>query len=143
VASALELGNDWREAERRCIRVQELLSGDPTSYVTMVDTFNELLLQRISARHVTTATAFKKAAGKAAQPDFGNWLNNPALAKLLPVGVNWYQLVHKARVEGDLAHAKTKKGAYTRPLSFKRRDRLMRGAQRAWAELILEWKKIL
>ena len=137
------MGNDWREAERRCIRVQELASGDPTGYVTMVDTFNELLLQRMSARHPTTATAFVKAAGKNAQPDLGNWLHNPILAAVLPKGLKWYQSLHKARAEGDLAHAKTKKGIYTRPLSFRRRDRLMNGAQQAWAELMLEWKKIL
>jgi hypothetical protein len=109
----------------------------------MVDTFNELLLQRMSARHPATAAAFTKAAGKNAQPDLGNWLYNPALAAVLPKGVNWYQSVHQARAEGDLAHAKTKKGIYTRPLSFRRRDRLMNGAQQAWAELMVEWKKIL
>lgn len=137
------MGKDWREAERRCIRVQGLVSGDPTSYITIVDTFNELLLQRFSAKHPTTATAFTKAAGKNAQPDLGNWLNNPALATVLPVGVKWYLAVHSARVEGDLAHAKTKKGIPTKALSFKKRNRLMSGAQRAWAELIREWKKVI
>jgi hypothetical protein len=137
------MGKDWREAERRCIRVQGLVGGDPTSYITMVDTFSELLLQRFSAKHPTTAAAFVKAAGKNAQPDLGNWLNNPTLAQILPVGVKWYLAVHGARVKGDLAHAKTKKGAYTKALSFKERDRIMSGAQRAWAELIREWKKIV
>lgn len=137
------MGKDWRETERRCIRVQGLVSGDPTSYITIVDTFNELLLQRFSAKHQTTSTAFTKATSKNAQPDLGNWLNNPALATVLPVGVKWYLAVHSARVEGDLAHAKTKKGIPTKALSFKKRDRLMSGAQRAWAELIREWKKIV
>lgn len=137
------MGKDWREAERRCIRVQGLVSGDPTSYITMIDTFNEVLLQRFSAKHPTTASAFTKAAGKNAQPDLGNWLNNPALAAALPIGLKWYLAVHSARVEGDLAHAKTKKGIPTKALSFKQRDRLMSGAQRAWVELIREWKKIV
>ena len=90
------MGRDWREAERRCIRVQGLVSGDPTSYITIVDTFNELLLQRFSAKHPTTSTAFTKAAGKKAQPDLGNWLNNPVLATVLPAGVKWY-LAYTAR----------------------------------------------
>lgn len=137
------LGKDWREGERRCIRVQELASGDPTAYITMLDTFNELLIQRLSARHAASSTAFAKAAGGKAHPDLGNWLHNPALAALLPKGIKWYQDVHRARAEGELAHAKTKKGVYTKPLSFSARDRLLRGANVAWAELIIEWKKIL
>jgi hypothetical protein len=44
----------------------------------------------------------------------------------------------------DLAHAKAKRsGKPTRPISFKRADKLMKGAQVAWAELIREFKDAL
>src|SRR5262245_17089868 len=55
------LGNDWRDAERRCLRVQQFDTGDPTSWVLMTDTFNEVLLQAFSAKHPGTATAYRKA----------------------------------------------------------------------------------
>src|SRR5205823_1415375 len=41
------LGRDWRETERRCLAFQRLLIGDPTARVTLLDTFNELLLQNV------------------------------------------------------------------------------------------------
>ena len=137
------LGRDWREAERRCLRVQTLQTGDPTVHITMLDTFNELLLQRFSKRHHATSAAFASAAGPKAQPDLGAWLYHPVLAALLPKGIAWYRRVHQARVEGELAHARTRKGLHTKPISFKKREQLMRGAKVAWAELIAEWRKIL
>ena len=137
------LRSDWREAERRCLRVQELATGDPTSHITMLDTFNELLLICLCRQHTATAAAFTKAAGKNAQPDVGSWLWNPSLASLLPKGSKWYREIHNARVAGDLAHPKTKKGHHTQALSPQDRDRLLRGARAAWVELISEWKTIL
>jgi hypothetical protein len=112
----------------------------------ILDTFNEILLQAFSLRHPNLITAYSKAAG-GSHPDFGNWLNNPLLSKVLPKGIAWYKDVHNTRVAADLSHAKMKsgkkKGAPTKPVSFRKAENLMKKAQAAWAELIIEWKKIL
>jgi hypothetical protein len=139
------LGRDWREAERRCLRFQQLLIGDPTTRITLLDTFNELLLQGFSARHPALNAAYVKAAGPNSRfPDFGNWLTNGAFVAQLPKGSKWFSDIHNARVAGELAHAKAKKsGKPTRPISFKKAERLMKGAQAAWAELIGAWTKVV
>lgn len=139
------LGKDWRDAERRCLRLQQLAVGDPTSWVLMLDTFNEVLVKAFSLRHPLTSAAYKKAIPqKQHSPYWGNWLNNSAIAKVLPKGITWFREVHDTRVKADLAHAKSKKtGTPTKPVSFGQRDKLKRQAQVAWAELIKEWKKIL
>lgn len=62
----------------------------------------------------------------------------------MPKGIAWLKEVHETRVKADLAHAKGKKdGVAARPVSFNKRDKLRREAQVAWAELIVEWKKIV
>jgi hypothetical protein len=132
------LGKDWRETERRCLAFQRLLIGDPTARITLLDTFNELLLQNVSSRHPSLKAAYLKATGPNSKiPDLGNWLRNPTLTSQLPNASKWFLDVHKARVEGELAHAKAKTtGKPTRPISFAQADKLLKGAQRAWAELM-------
>jgi hypothetical protein len=138
------LGADWRDAERRCLRVHQFDTGDPTSWVLMTDTFNEVLLQVFSINHPRTAAAYVRAIppGKH-HPDVGNWLNNPAIAAVLPKSIPWFKTVHVARVKADLAHAKSKRGVRTRPVSFRQREKVRKGSQAAWAGLIVEWKKII
>lgn len=137
------LKGDWRDAERRCLRVQELEVGDPSSWLMMIDTFNELLIQRLSSQHPLLTTAFKAATPlKAANPDFGNWLKNSALRAVLPKGLLWFNAIHNERVQADLAHAKSRKGRVTKVVSYTKRDRLKKGSKIAWAELIAQLKSI-
>jgi hypothetical protein len=138
------LGSDWRDAERRCLRVQQFDTGDPTSWVLMTDTFNEVLLQAFSITHPKTAAAYSRAKPRGRHhPDLGNWINNSAIAAVLPKSIVWFKSVHSARVKADLAHAKSKAGIRTRPVSFRQREKLRKGAQAAWVELIVEWRKII
>jgi hypothetical protein len=53
----------------------------------MLDTFNEVLLEAFSRKYSFLTGAYSVAAGKAAHPAFGNWLNHPSLASVLPYGV--------------------------------------------------------
>ena len=103
------LGRDWRETERRCLRFQELLIGDPTARITLLDTFNELLLQNFSTQHPALTLAFRLQRGKKAVPNLGVWLRNPAVANVLPRASKWFLDVHNARSEGEYAHAKGQK----------------------------------
>ena len=137
------LKGDWRDAERRCLRVQDLAVGDPGSWLLMIDTFNELLIQRLSKQHPSLSAAFKTATPpKAAHPDFGNWLRHPALMAVLPKGIGWLTDVHDERVKADLAHAKSKKGRVTKAVSFSKREKLSKGSKIPWAEMITQWKAI-
>lgn len=128
----------------RCLRLQQFEVGDPSAWVLILDTFNEVLLQNFSRRHPLLKTPFAAATPvKSAHPDYGNWLNHPALASVLPNAAKWFDDVHSVRVKADLAHAKSKKGISTRPVSYRKKDSLQQSAQRCWAEIIREWKKIL
>jgi hypothetical protein len=138
------LGKDLPDAERRCLRLQEFAIGDASSWVLMLDTFNEVLIQNFSRRHRLLAAAFASATSAAAShPDYGNWLKHPRVAAVLPRSIAWLQDVHATRVKADLAHAKSKKGKSTRPVSYGTRNRLRRGAQAAWAEMIRVWKAVV
>lgn len=127
------LGRDLIEAERRCLRVQELATGDPTARIMILDTFNEFLLQSFSRRHPGLAAAFNAAAGGGPHPDFGNWLRNARVASVLPKASAWMLRVHEARRDCDLSHARKRKtGVPTRPVSHSRCASLHRGAGAAW-----------
>jgi hypothetical protein len=138
------LGKDWRDAEIRCIRLQEFQIGDPSSWVLMLDTFNEVLVQNFSRSHPTVSAAFARAtrSGKA-NPDYGAWLNQNDLNTVIPVSKMWFLEVHNTRVKADLAHAKSSKGKSTRSVTYQQRETLLKGAATAWAQLIQEWKRIL
>jgi hypothetical protein len=137
------LGRDFREAERRCLRLQTLLIGDPTARIMLLDTFNELLLQSFSKSHASLAAPYAAAAGANPNPDYGNWLNNGRFASVLPSAARWLRSVHSARVQADLAHAKEKKGTRagkaTRPISYARADKLVLGFTGAWSEILRTW----
>jgi hypothetical protein len=110
----------------------------------MLDTFNEVLIQNFSRRHALLAAAFASATPPgSSHPDYGNWLKHPKVATFLPRSIAWLQSVHDTRVKADLAHAKSKKGKSTRPISYGARNKIRREAQAAWAELIRVWKTVV
>jgi hypothetical protein len=139
------LRGDFRETENRCLRLQSLMTnGDPTARILALDTFNEILLQNYSIRHPTLAAAYRAAAGKNKHPDYGNWLNNGSFVDTLPKSIKWFKQIHNERVTADLAHARDKKtGAVTKPISYKKAEKLIRPATSAWADLIAQWKQFL
>jgi hypothetical protein len=77
---AQALGPDWRDAELRCIHLQQLLVGYPSAG-SHVRYLNEVLLQAFSRALVWVCSA---AAGRSLHPNFGNWLDHPSLATILP-----------------------------------------------------------
>ena len=138
------LGPDFRDAEQRCIRLQRLQLGDPSAWVLMLDTFNEVLLYAMARVHPSLKARFKLLSGKNHHPDIGAWLREPKLAAVVPARLQWWQEVHSTRVRADLAHAKAKKtGQRTRPVSFGTANRIRKRAQAAFAELLKEWMKVL
>jgi len=51
------LGKDFRAVEAKCLRLQQLMVGDPSACVMILDTFNESLIQAFSTRHAALKTA--------------------------------------------------------------------------------------
>jgi len=138
------LGKDWRDGEQRCDRLQKLQLGDCSAWVLMLDTFDEVLLHAFSRRHTALVARFRQLSGKNHHPDLGVWVNEQAIARVLPKHIQWWRDVHRTRREADLAHAKAKKtGVKTKPVDFKVADALWKRAQGAWAELMNEWKKLI
>ena len=137
------LGKNLRDAEHRSLRLLQLAIGDPTARILMLDTFNEVLVQSFSNSHPSLQTAYIKAAGKNAQPDYGNWLNNGIFKSIMGCCAVDLLIIHDARVKADLAHARSKKGKSTRAISFEDSKKLMDIASRAWVTLVVEWHKIL
>jgi hypothetical protein len=79
------LGKHLADAESRCIRLQRFEDGDPSSWVLMLDTFNEALIQALSRKHPGISAQFAAGARKPkVLPDFGWWLHQPCLVALLP-----------------------------------------------------------
>ena len=133
------LGKNFRNAEKRSLRLLQLAIGDPTARIMMLDTFNEVLIQSFSSNHPILQAPYIKAAGSNAQPDYGNWLTNGEFKTLMGTCAEDLKIIHSARVKADLAHARSKKGKATKPISFDEAKKLMRIAQRAWRTLLAEW----
>lgn len=137
-------GPDLPSVEHRCVRLQTYMaSPDPSSLILLLDTFNECFVQQVSSRDQKIAMDFKKCCKHGhKQPDYGQWLKlekaggGSRLATVLPKAQPWLLGVHAARLRADLAHAKDKAGRPTRPITFKEAERLMRGRQIAWAEIL-------
>jgi len=141
------LRSEFKQVESRCIRLQQLWVGEPGAKVQMLDTFNELLVQNFSRGNPGLSSAYTAAAGGKPHPDWGAWIRDGNLIRALPKGSSWFVEVHDTRVASDLSHAKQRagksRGRPTRRIEHKEVDRLIKGAQKAWAELISQWVKFL
>ena len=136
------LGKDMRPVERKCLRLQQLATGDPSARVMMLDVFNESLVQAFSTRHALLKGSYKACTRpKQAVPDYGSWLYyKNSLHGVLPNATPSLRDVHESRRKVDLAHARDRKtGMHTRAISFRDADKLFKKAQHSWAELIREW----
>jgi Reverse transcriptase (RNA-dependent DNA polymerase) len=131
------------EAQRRANLIRGGWKGNPSVLITLLDNFNDLLIQRLSMKHAGLRKAFKKASGPNKIPDFGNWLQHPDLALVLPISRSIFQECHKKRLVADVAHATIKKtGKFTRPIGYKEAAKVTRDLSRAYLELITEFRKL-
>ncbi len=138
------LAKDLRDVENRCLRLQQLEVGDPTAWVLMLDTFNEVLIQNFSRKHAAVNVAYARATQKGKpNPKYGAWLNQPNLDAVIPTTKAWMLEVHNTRVNADLAHAKSGEGKRTKSVTYEQKEKLEKGAQAAWGQLIREWKLVL
>lgn len=128
------------EAQRRSNLIRGGWKGNPSFLITVLDNFNDLLIQRLSVRHAQLRGAFRKASGLNKIPDFGNWLRHPDLARVLPASHLVFGECHRKRLVADVAHATIKKtGKFTRPLGYKEAGKVIRGLRHAYSELLTEF----
>jgi retron-type reverse transcriptase len=125
------------EAQRRSNIIRGYWGADPSVFITALDSFADLLVQRLSAAHPSLKVAYVSAAGKNKVPDYGAWLNSTALQRVLPTGYPVFKYCHKLRVTADLAHATEKKtGKHTRPITYKESERVVTRMKGALRELL-------
>jgi hypothetical protein len=142
------LGSAFANAEGRVLQLKSLIHGSRrTEFITLLDTFNDALIQSFSESHPLLKADFRKAARGKSHPDFGAWLRDPALGSVLPLAVPWLKDLHSARSSSTYAHARIsrgpKKGRFTRPVPYWKAVELVRAGKTAYSELIFEWQKIL
>jgi hypothetical protein len=131
------------EAQRRAIILRGRWAGSPSILVTILDNFNDLLLQRLSMKHQKLAKPFKKAAGKNKIPDYGAWLKHPFVPTLLPIASPILIGCHDLRIRADIAHATQKKtGRFTRPVSYYEKDGLLKQMKIAYREMLSLWSTL-
>jgi hypothetical protein len=131
------------ETQRRALLLRGRWPSSPSVLITILDNFNDLLLQRLSLKHKGLARRFRAAAGKNKIPDYGQWLRQPAVGNLLPKAAPILLGCHNLRVRADIAHATQKKsGQYTRPISYYEKDRLLRSMATAYADLLRVWSTL-
>lgn len=125
------------ELQRRALTLRGRWPGDPSILITILDSFNDLLLQRLSRKHAALKGPFRSAAGRHKIPDYGAWVRNPAVSTVLPVSVPTLVLCHDLRLKADIAHATLKKsGRFTRPVTYWDRDRLVRKLRNVYSEFL-------
>jgi hypothetical protein len=111
--------------------------------VTVLDNFNDLLLQRFSRKLRALRLPFRKAAGKYAIPDYGSWLNHPSVAAALPNATPILINCHQLRLKADIAHATSKKtGKFTRAITYNEKDRIVRNLRAAYREWLTVWQTL-
>lgn len=131
------------ELQRRTIALRGRWAGSPSVFVTILDSFNDLQLQRISRKHPSLTAPFKKAAGKNKIPDYGAWLRNPSMMALLPKSYPILLDCHELRLRADVAHATQKKsGQFTRAVSYYEKDQLIKRMKNAYNEILTVWSAL-
>jgi hypothetical protein len=131
------------EAQRRAILLRGRWAGNPSILITTLDSFNDLLLQRLSRKHKVLKKPFLIAAGKNKIPDYGAWLNHPIVGTLLPKSSAILTDCHNLRIRADVAHATHKKsGRFTRPVSYNEKAKLIKKMKTAYNELMNIWATV-
>ena len=131
------------EAQRRSIVIRGRWSGNPSLLITALDSFNDLLIQRFSTKHRKLNKAFRRAAGKNKIPNYANWLSSVALQTALPNTCPLLLACHRLRVLAHIAHATQQKtGRFTRPISYKESQKMVKQLRMAYRELLNEWTRL-
>lgn len=130
------------EAQRRSNVIRGYWLGSPSVFVTVLDNFNDLLIQRFSLKHPRLRGPFRTATRKGKRiPDFENWLRNADLATILPRATPTFLECHTLRHRADVAHpTSSKTGRHTRPLTDEESARIILRLRPAYRELLTKWR---
>lgn len=129
-------GTHYKSTLPKIARWRGYLETDPTAFVQMTDTINNVIVSLL----------FHHEAGSIGQPfnigeDFGGRLNSRSrFARSYPDMFQAAHLVHRKRLESDLAHPITRQsGRYTRPINFDEIPDIICCLKKGYLELWNHW----
>lgn len=126
-------GSKYTEAERKLIRSKGYFKTDPTAWVNIMDTFNDLMLGALFEHDDTIGTY--------TLGNIGGVLNkNSRFARKYPKLFKMVKNIHDKRLASDLSHARTRQtGKSTRPVEFQYLDKAKKMLIQAFIELKRKW----
>jgi hypothetical protein len=131
------------EAPRRSNLIRGGWKGNPSFLVTVLDNFNDLLIQRLSLKHPKLKGPLERRLESTRFPDLGSWLNHADLTSVLSTSQPLFDSCHKKRVIAEVAHATIKKtGQCTRPLGYKEAQKVVTNLRPAYLELLGEFSNL-
>ena len=105
-------GKGYRHAESKIVTCKGYFKTNPTAWVSMLDVFNDLMVDDLFKRDGTV--------GARNLGNFGGVIGNRAFAAKFPKTHAYVSAIHKKRGEGELAHPFVKATkAPTRRIPFK------------------------
>ena len=106
------LGRRYSDAERKIIRTKGYFKTDPSAWVNMMDTFNDLLLDALFSHDHAIGNYQLGKMGGILQPTSAFASKYPAMFKAV-------NDIHSRRLDSDLSHPKNKRtGRTTKPIEF-------------------------
>lgn len=106
------LGRLYSDAERKIIRAKGYFKTDPSAWVNMMDTFNDLLLDALFAHDHTIGNYQLGNMGGVLRPTSLFACKYPAMFKAV-------NDIHSRRLDSDLSHPRNKRtGRTTKPINF-------------------------
>ncbi|MBT9169618.1 MAG: hypothetical protein DDT19_02980 [Syntrophomonadaceae bacterium] len=131
----------WREifttkyahAERKIVRAKAYFKTDPSAWVNIIDTFNDLLLEALFCHDGTIGTYHLGNIG-------GVLKQSSTFAAKYPKIFKAVNDMHNKRLESDLSHSKVKKtGRPTKPIKFSYIPKACKLLYDAFIELRNKW----
>lgn len=127
------LGAKHKAAERIIVRAIGYYRTDPTAWVLIIDTFNDLLLEALFNHD--------NSLGTYTVGNIGSILNNNSnFAIAYPEFYVLVKAIHEKRLEADLSHAQTKRtGKKTKPIKHSYIKKINYKLYNGYRELRIKW----
>ena len=126
-------GLRYKEAERKIIRAKGYFKTDPTAWVNIIDTFNDMLIDALFS-HDTTLGSFPLGnLGSVLHPTSRFASGYPELFKAV-------SQIHQKRLESDLSHpVERRTGKATKPIKYRYVSKAKKLLFNGYSELMTKW----
>jgi len=126
-------GSRYKDAERKIVRAKSYFKTDPTAWVNIIDTFDDMLVDSLFS-HDTTLGSFSLG-------NLGSVLHSTSrFANNYPELFEAVSQIHKKRLESDLSHPIEKRtGKVTRPIKHSYIGKAKKLLFNGYSELMAKW----